>query len=106
MDEPLVRGYQAPTDGLLHCDSHRSMCLAILSLAVLTTARDEQFEASPSILKGHCGQPLRSVPCPQFLHFIMYDGMSFDDFCLEAWRHGSWEPFVKTILEAAILVPP
>ena len=36
-----------PTDGLLHCDSHRSMCLAILSLTALTAAGDEQFEESP-----------------------------------------------------------
>lgn len=28
----------------------------------------------PSILKGSWGHPLRSVPCPQFLHLIMYDG--------------------------------
>jgi len=32
------------------------------------------FVKLPSVLKGHCGQPLKSVPCPQFLHFIRYDG--------------------------------
>jgi len=93
-------------DGFWHCDNHRSMYLAICFLTVLTAAGDEQFEESPWILKGLWGHPLKSVPCPQLLHFIKYEGMSFDDFCLEAWRHGSWEPFVNTILEAAILVPP
>lgn len=75
--------------GSWHCDSHKSMCLTICFLTVLTASGDEQFEESPSILKGSWGHPLKSVPCPQLLHLIKYDGFSSDDFCFEAWRHGS-----------------
>lgn len=31
---------------------------------------------------------------------------SGDEVCLDAWRHGSWDPLVNTILVAAILSPP